>query len=105
LRFDISDLLLVEDQQTANRSLCQCPNFAGQLIDPVSGHARSYPGTTGVLAAGVCGHLVHAVAPVHDLFRFTPQVHDKSSGTGNDFSDRSPAQNMQTYAGRRAEQT
>jgi len=31
LRFDISDLLLVEDQQTANRSLCQCPNFGGQL--------------------------------------------------------------------------
>ena len=29
LRFDISDLLLVEDQQTANRSLCQCPNFGG----------------------------------------------------------------------------
>ncbi|MGX0879592.1 hypothetical protein ACSSV4_004301 [Roseovarius sp. MBR-154] len=31
MRFDISDLLLVEDQQTANRSLCQCPNFGGQL--------------------------------------------------------------------------
>jgi 3-dehydroquinate dehydratase-2 len=29
LRFDIFDLLLVEDQQTANRSLCQCPNFGG----------------------------------------------------------------------------
>ena len=28
-RFDISDLLLVEDQQTANRSLCQCPNCGG----------------------------------------------------------------------------
>ena len=28
-RFDISDLLLVEDQQTANSSLCQCPNFGG----------------------------------------------------------------------------
>ena len=27
LAFDISDLLLVEDQQTANRSLCQCPIF------------------------------------------------------------------------------
>jgi hypothetical protein len=29
LRFDISDLLRVEDQQTANRNLCQCPNFGG----------------------------------------------------------------------------
>ncbi len=28
-RFDISDLLLVEDQQTANRSLRHCPNFGG----------------------------------------------------------------------------
>lgn len=27
VRFDISDLLLGEDQQTANRSLFQCPNF------------------------------------------------------------------------------
>jgi hypothetical protein len=26
LRFDISDLLLVEDQQTTNRSLRLCPN-------------------------------------------------------------------------------
>jgi hypothetical protein len=26
-RFDISDLLLVEDQQTTYRSLRQCPNF------------------------------------------------------------------------------
>ena len=31
MRFDISDLLLVEDQQTANRRLCQCPNFGGSL--------------------------------------------------------------------------
>jgi hypothetical protein len=74
-------------------------------LDPVSGHARSYPGTTGVLAAGVCGHLVHIVAPVPVLFKFTPQVHDKSSETGNDFSDRSPAQNTQTHAGRRAKRT
>ncbi|PIL21973.1 hypothetical protein P775_01365 [Puniceibacterium antarcticum] len=29
LRLDISDPLLVEDQQTANRSLCQCLNFWG----------------------------------------------------------------------------
>ncbi|MFW8596410.1 recombinase family protein [Cribrihabitans neustonicus] len=28
-RFDISDLLVVEDQQTANRSLGQCPKFGG----------------------------------------------------------------------------
>ena len=28
-RFDISDLLLVEDQQTTNRSLRQCPIFGG----------------------------------------------------------------------------
>ena len=37
-RFDISDLLLVEDQQTANRSLCQCPNFGGmyELPSPAS---------------------------------------------------------------------
>jgi hypothetical protein len=31
LHFDISDLLLVEDQQTANRSLGQCPNFGAQI--------------------------------------------------------------------------
>ena len=31
-RFDISDLLLVEDQQTAHRSLRQCPNFREQLM-------------------------------------------------------------------------
>ncbi|WP_297780660.1 ATP-binding protein, partial [uncultured Roseovarius sp.] len=47
LRFDISDLLLVEDQQTANRSLCQCPNFGGQLtillivLQPLLGTAFS----------------------------------------------------------------
>ena len=28
-RFDISDLLFIEGQQTANRSLRQCPNFGG----------------------------------------------------------------------------
>lgn len=27
LRFDVSDLLPAEDQQTSNRSLCQCPSF------------------------------------------------------------------------------
>ncbi|WP_123628189.1 hypothetical protein [Phaeobacter inhibens] len=30
-RFDVSDLLFVEDQQTANRSLRQCPDFREQL--------------------------------------------------------------------------
>ncbi|WP_232823170.1 hypothetical protein, partial [Oceanibium sediminis] len=33
-RFDISDLLLVEDQQTANHSLRQRPIFGGQLTVP-----------------------------------------------------------------------
>lgn len=30
-RFDMSDLLRVEDQQTTNRSLRQCPNFGENL--------------------------------------------------------------------------
>ena len=29
MRFDNSDLLLAEDKQTANQSLCQCPNSGG----------------------------------------------------------------------------
>lgn len=40
LRFDISDLLLVEDPQTANRSLGQCPNFQGWLS--VNQHCESF---------------------------------------------------------------
>jgi pimeloyl-ACP methyl ester carboxylesterase len=32
LRFDISDLLRAEDQQTANRRLCQCPNLGGSSL-------------------------------------------------------------------------
>ena len=42
--FDVSDLLLVQDQQTANRSLRQCPNFGGvaKQIEPFSTRAAPY---------------------------------------------------------------
>jgi hypothetical protein len=33
----ISDLLLVEDQQTTNRSLRQCPNFGGGQLSSANG--------------------------------------------------------------------
>lgn len=36
LRLDIADLCLVEDQQTANHGLSQCPNFGGRLDGNVS---------------------------------------------------------------------
>lgn len=36
----ISDLLLVENQQTENRSLCQCPNFGGPSSSVVSFYPR-----------------------------------------------------------------
>ena len=78
LRFDIPDLLLVEDQQTANRSLCQCPNFVGSSThDHEIISWRTGP-NAGINGSNVRDMLLEAVESRFGTHRAPEQVEDLS---------------------------